>query len=889
MKKKLIIITLIAICFMIFSINISLATEEIEETIETTPAPVETISTEPEIVFVADPVPVIVTVLSPEVVTATEVTTAEVVETTLETTPEPVEEIEPVIVEETVYKLDIEVPPEETEPETIETPEVSEVSTEVDVPVTTIEDVIVEPAVEPMTTSLLMLSAAPDTASTFLTLGVAPETDESILLRSSPETSMPGARSATNSYGDVFLGGNYLEVGISKNGSFGTYTSAPASFNSHASGSLGLLMDGDGWNVGNDPTTGDFFLPGAPEERYGVAYKIGTTTYQYFVADRNGGTSSRITASTTDESDIENGILKAKVTMTTPENVVVENTYSFGVDDKYYRTEVKVTNNGTQEITDVRFFRSFDPDQDVKIYDNYYTYNKVICNPDSSKEGGSDNFALVVARGGSSLEGFFLVSFDNRARASHGVSFAPNSLYMSGLWVESTEGLPTYSTDESLEMSTSNPNGYTYEDSAIAMTFNIGTLEAGESTELEHFSSLDPDVISSLNKIINVISATVVNKTDSTITIDTTEGYEYSIDGGETWQTTGTFEGLEPGTEYTIISRIIGEESTSEIVASTKNEGEETPNISEIIVTENSIVLQSREGYEYSIDGGNTWQDSPEFTGLTEDTEYEFIARLKETDDTMPGKTTEPITVRTLEKSEIDLDELENIDVIVELNGKMEKIGVNKALIYLAIGEDEDMTSAIEAGQKVDIKFIVNDSKASEKELNLIKEQLNNNEVVAFTIDVSIELYVDNEFVKNIKELSKAITWTLTIPNEYLEQSQNFRIFRTHLLDSGEFEILEVSDEDSETKTYTLSSEKFSNYTFVYEKVAEVVNNITENEVVTSAENAPAPILIDTYSQAKAFAPSTGDNIIFYILLITVSTLNLIITKLIENRKKIVI
>ena len=59
MKKKLIIITLIAICFMIFSINISLATEEIEETIETTPAPVETISTEPEIVFVADPVPVI--------------------------------------------------------------------------------------------------------------------------------------------------------------------------------------------------------------------------------------------------------------------------------------------------------------------------------------------------------------------------------------------------------------------------------------------------------------------------------------------------------------------------------------------------------------------------------------------------------------------------------------------------------------------------------------------------------------------------------------------------------------------------------------------------------------------------------------------------------------
>ena len=884
MKRKFIVITLVVICFMIVNINTSSATEEI---VESAPVPVETIHTEPEIVseIVAEPVSVIETVPTPEVITDTELTTVEVVETI----PETVVRIESIVVDETAVTADIETSPEETEPETIEIPETLGVITEVVESDTLAEEIISEPIVVPITTEPLMISDVPDAVPAFLALGTTPETDESILLRASPETSMPGARSATNSYGDVFLGGNYLEVGISKNGSFGTYTSAPESFNSHAYGSLGLLMDGDGWNVGNDPTTGDFFLPGAPEERYGVAYKIGTTTYQYFVADRNGGTSSRITASTTDESDIENGILKAKVTMTTPENVVVENTYSFGVDDKYYRTEVKVTNNGTQEITDVRFFRSFDPDQDVKIYDNYYTYNKVICNPDSSKEGGSDNFALVVARGGSSLEGFFLVSFDNRARASHGVSFAPNSLYMSGLWVESTEGLPTYSTDESLEMSTSNPNGYTYEDSAIAMTFNIGTLEAGESTNLSHFSSLDPDVISSLNKIIDVISATVVDKTDNTITIDTTEGYEYSIDGGETWQTTGTFEGLEPGTEYTIISRIIGETETSEIVASTKNEGEETPNISEIIVTENSIVLQSREGYEYSIDGGNTWQDSPEFTGLTEDTEYEFIARLKETDDTMPGKTTEPITVRTLEKSEIDLDELENIDVIVELNGKMEKIGVNKALIYLAIGEDEDMTSAIEAGQKVDIKFVVNDSKASEKELNLIKEQLNNNEVVAFTIDVSIELFVDNEFVKNIKELSKAITWTLTIPNEYIEQSQNFRIFRTHLLDSGEFEILEVSDEDSETKTYTLSSEKFSNYTFVYEKVAEVVKNVTENNVVTSAENAPAPILIDTYSPAKAFAPSTGDNIIFYILLITVSTLNLIITKLIENRKKIVI
>lgn len=37
---------------------------------------------------------------------------------------------------------------------------------------------------------------------------------------------MPGTRSATNSSGDVFLGGNYIEIGISKSGSFGTSNKA---------------------------------------------------------------------------------------------------------------------------------------------------------------------------------------------------------------------------------------------------------------------------------------------------------------------------------------------------------------------------------------------------------------------------------------------------------------------------------------------------------------------------------------------------------------------------------------------------------------------------------------------------------------------------------------
>lgn len=45
-------------------------------------------------------------------------------------------------------------------------------------------------------------------------------------------------------------------------------------------------------------------------------------------------------------------------------------------------------------------------------------------------------------------------------------------------------------------------------------------------------------------------------KTDTTITVKAVSGQEYSIDGGKTWQTSGTFTGLTPETEYSIVTKI---------------------------------------------------------------------------------------------------------------------------------------------------------------------------------------------------------------------------------------------------------------------------------------------------------------------------------------------
>lgn len=102
-----------------------------------------------------------------------------------------------------------------------------------------------------------------------------------------------GAHSYTNSSGDVFLGGQYIELGIAKTSSFGTRAGANSSFHpiygsNGSSGQIGMHRDQDGFETGRTPNTGDFFLPGSPEERYIVGYTIGGTQYSNNNAERYG-------------------------------------------------------------------------------------------------------------------------------------------------------------------------------------------------------------------------------------------------------------------------------------------------------------------------------------------------------------------------------------------------------------------------------------------------------------------------------------------------------------------------------------------------------------------------------------------------------------------------
>ena len=88
---------------------------------------------------------------------------------------------------------------------------------------------------------------------------------------------------------DVFLEGRYLSLGISGSGSFGTATSAPSGFHpsTRYGNKLGMLVDQDGFGEGSASTTGDFFLPGSPEEGFTVGYKIGGAASRFSNVERN--------------------------------------------------------------------------------------------------------------------------------------------------------------------------------------------------------------------------------------------------------------------------------------------------------------------------------------------------------------------------------------------------------------------------------------------------------------------------------------------------------------------------------------------------------------------------------------------------------------------------
>ena len=147
--------------------------------------------------------------------------------------------------------------------------------------------------------------------------------------------------------------------------------------------------------------------------------------------------------------------------------------------------------------------------------------------------------------------------------------------------------------------------------------------------------TLDPSVLITepavLSGLVASTNVTCYNASDGTITVSSPSGgygtYEFSVNGGTTWQVSGNFTGLAPGF-YNVQIRDAAHNDCSVVLNGSLRITE--PGILAAIVTktnvtcfgsnDGSIAVTGASGgygsYEYSIDGGGYWQSSGSFTNL---------------------------------------------------------------------------------------------------------------------------------------------------------------------------------------------------------------------------------------------------------------------------------
>ena len=280
----------------------------------------------------------------------------------------------------------------------------------------------------------------------------------------------------------MFLGGDFIEIGVRSDGAFGA--EPPASFFGTDRGEIGLYADIDGFYTDARQLRYDYFLPGTPEERWSVGYN-GTETASN---GQDVGDPESIGTEITDVSTAERAAVE--VSSQYDETVAIHQEYSFEPDQRFFRTDVTLTNTGPAPITDVRYQRSHDPDNGVDLGCSYITNNTV------RSQQPTDGEALVAAQvqddDACRDESFdedipiFYFSEDDQVRVSTGKS-----------------GLsPTPVVYGDRDYTDPQPAGTSVTaDTYIALTFAQSTLEPGESASFTFYTALTDDIETTLEDI----------------------------------------------------------------------------------------------------------------------------------------------------------------------------------------------------------------------------------------------------------------------------------------------------------------------------------------------------------------------------------------------------
>jgi VCBS repeat-containing protein len=158
------------------------------------------------------------------------------------------------------------------------------------------------------------------------------------------------------------------------------------------------------------PGAGNVTTPGIPEDRIAIGYDAGAS---HVVLDNAPLLGVHQMASLSSETHSSGGTTFVSTTLDAGHDVTLVQTLALGDDANFFTTTIDITNNGATDISNLRFLRNFDPDQDVQAHNDYKTFNDVVQNPD-----GAETFAILSATGVESHTTVAMIGLGAEWRAS---------------------------------------------------------------------------------------------------------------------------------------------------------------------------------------------------------------------------------------------------------------------------------------------------------------------------------------------------------------------------------------------------------------------------------------------------------------------------------------
>ncbi|NDC41303.1 MAG: PKD domain-containing protein, partial [Chitinophagia bacterium] len=295
---------------------------------------------------------------------------------------------------------------------------------------------------------------------------------------------------------NAFLQGQFLEIGIQKNGSFGSNGgSVPTGYHPHGGGrpcsggtsSVASVYDWghDGWSTGTPAYMGDYTLPGSPWEEWAieanstVGYASSTacsgTTFTGGGSLTGGNTSFTSTGGSA-RSTWDGTFLSGSLNIHKEHRV---DTFANAV-----IITVTLTNTTSSAISGVYYMRTCDPDNNQSWSGSFSTRNIIPYQTLLTPDPFNRVMVQAISTGSASVTGtpatsLSITTKDCRAKAVVYTSWplsTASSLPLRNIWSgSSVSGLGTsyYTTSTNVTS-----------DIAIGLVYNIGTINAGDSATI---------------------------------------------------------------------------------------------------------------------------------------------------------------------------------------------------------------------------------------------------------------------------------------------------------------------------------------------------------------------------------------------------------------------